>query len=347
MTKIVRLARLHETETNSTSENPVDRSLEGCVVTIGNFDGVHRGHAALLEMVTAKAKLLGAPTVVVVFDPHPAAILRPDRVPPRLTWIQRRAQLLDRLGIDVLLACETSTELLNLTAEDFFQKLIVQRLQAQAIFEGPNFFFGRGRGGNVETMAALCQQHSIDFSIATPANVDGEMISSTRIRESLIGQKIEQANAMLGISYQIRGRVTTGQQRGRTIGFPTANLCDIDVVVPGPGVYGGFARVENTSDDANEFMATDSDQTYQAAIHIGPNPTFDDDGSVKTEVHLLDYSGDLYDKTLLVDFVTFVRDIARFESVEQLTQQLSRDVKTVRTRLNSPDGQAATKRQGK
>ncbi|NND96265.1 MAG: bifunctional riboflavin kinase/FAD synthetase [Pirellulaceae bacterium] len=305
--------------------------MQGGVISIGNFDGVHKGHAVLLNQVTQLAKADGAPTIAVIFDPHPAAILRPDRIPPQLTWIERRAELLDRLGIDYLLVCETSRELLNLTAEQFFQNLIVDRLRAKAIVEGPNFFFGRGRGGNIQTLEQLCRQHEIQLTIAEPMLVDGEWISSTRIRNLLADGMIEQANELLGVPHRVRGTVTRGEQRGRQIGFPTANLTDIDVVVPGPGVYGGFVPL--------------GAQTYLAAIHIGPNPTFSDDAATKVEVHLLDYSADLYDAPLIVDFVTAVRDIARFDSAEQLSEQLARDVNTIRNHLttnHSADDNAGT-----
>ncbi len=154
------------------------------------------------------------------------------------------------------------------------------------------------------------------------------MISSTRIRDLLQAGDIETAIELLGEPYRIRGRVVGGDKRGREIGFPTANLDQVDGIIPGPGVYGGVGYVGDR-------------QRFLAAIHVGPNPTFEDDGSCKTEIHLLDFSGDLYGQTLQVDFVTSVRDIARFDSAQQLATQLSRDVGTIRQRLTTDDLAAA------
>ncbi len=298
--------------------------LHGGVISIGNFDGVHEGHAALLNENKRLADKLGGPSVAVVLSPHPAAFLRPDKVPSTLTWMQRRADLMLRIGVDFLAVCPTSTEFLALSANDFFQRLVVQRLRAKGIVEGPNFFFGKGREGNVHTLKTLCDRAAIELTIVQPETIGEKMISSTRIRGLLQAGEIETAVELLGQPYQIRGTVIEGEKRGRQIGFPTANLGSIDGVLPGPGVYGGFAHLNGSAS-----------QKRLAAIHIGPNPTFDASGASKTEVHLLDHSEDLYGRTLLVDFVTCVRDIKRFDSVDQLKQQLTQDIQTIRNRLTS------------
>jgi riboflavin kinase/FMN adenylyltransferase len=321
VTKLVSLAKV----TDVGIADPASEMLRGGVVSIGNFDGVHRGHLNLLAEVRRQADRLGGPAIAVVLDPHPAAILRPDRVPPKLTWLERRAELLERVGIDFLAVCQTSAEFLDLSAESFFRSLVVDRLQAKGMVEGPNFFFGKNRAGDIETLTQLCQQADIELSIVEPTMVDGRMISSTRIRELLRQGAVEVAADLLGAPYRIRGRVVPGDRRGRAIGFPTANLEQLDVVVPKAGVYGGFAQL----------VGNGARTKHLAAIHIGPNPTFDDDLGWKTEIHLLDFSGDLYGESLLVDFVTAVRDIARFDSAEQLAAQLSLDVNTIRERLGS------------
>lgn len=296
-------------------------SVQGGVITIGNFDGVHLGHAALLGSVKATAQQIGGPAVAVVLDPHPATILRPEAAPLRLTWIERRAELMSALEIDALVVCETTPEFLSLTAEEFFRALVVEQLGARAIVEGPNFFFGRDRGGDIAVLGQLCEAENVDLQIADAANVDGEMISSTRIRDLLGAGKVEDAAALLGTPHRIRGTVAGGAGRGRKIGFPTANLINIDVVVPASGVYGGIAWVDG--------------QRFQAAIHIGPSPTFEEDGAYKLEVHLLDFDGDLYEQTLLVDFVTHIRGVSRFESADHLIQQLEQDITIIRSRLSS------------
>jgi len=296
-----------------------EASIRGGVITIGNFDGVHRGHAALLREVRRTADRLGGPAVAVVLDPHPASILRPERAPTRLTWIERRAELMAVHGIDALVVCPTTPEFLNLTAENFFQLLVSERLAAQAMLEGPNFFFGRARGGDIATLERLCTANGIELQIINPSEYEGEMVSSTRIRQMLERGQVDRAAELLGAPYRIRGTVVGGAKRGREIGFPTANLSEIDVLIPGPGVYGGY------------LIAAGKEQ--MAAIHIGPNPTFDCDGSLKVEIHLLDYDGDLYGQLLQVDVVLRVRDIARFDSAQSLVGQLNQDIDFVRSRL--------------
>ncbi len=321
MTEIVPLAKvtLDAAAWEAPSASSGSVPIGGGVITIGNFDGVHQGHASLLREVRRMADRLGGPAVAVVLDPHPASILRPERAPTRLTWIERRAELMSAFGIDALVVCPTSREFLSLTAESFFQSLVVERLQARAMVEGPNFFFGRNRGGDIQTLGRLCGDAGIELQIIQPSEFGGEMVSSTRIRQLLEQGQIEQAVNLLGAPYRIRGRVVRGARRGREIGFPTANLGDIDVLIPGPGVYGGY-------------MVAGS-QPQVAAIHVGPNPTFESDGNLKVEVHLLDYDGDLYGRLLPVDVEIRVRDIARFDSAQSLVGQLNQDVDFIRSRL--------------
>ncbi|MGB0758324.1 MAG: bifunctional riboflavin kinase/FAD synthetase [Rubripirellula sp.] len=295
-------------------------SIQGGVITIGNFDGVHRGHAALLGLVRQLADQLGGPAVAMVLDPHPATILRPEFAPKRLTEIKTRAELMDQLGIDALVVCKTSRQFLSLTAKQFFYSLVQQRLQAQAMIEGPNFFFGRDRGGNIEVLTELCRQASIDLQIVEPLHVGTQMISSTRIR-SLLGQgAVGEAADLLGHPHRVNGTVASGDKRGREIGFPTANLSGIELVVPGPGVYAGYLNT--------------SGERHAAAIHVGPNPTFESSGDSKVEVHALDYDGDLYDQIVQVDFLHRVRDVIKFESPEALVEQVHKDIEEIRRLLS-------------
>ncbi len=299
----------------------ITEAVCGGVVSIGNFDGVHRGHAALVARASAIAARVGGPVVAVVLDPHPAALLRPDRMPPKLTSLDRRAELLACAGVEFLVVVAIDREFLNLSADEFFRSLVRKKLHARGVVEGANFCFGRGREGTIETLASLCETHGLEFSIADPVYEKGEMISSTRVREALAGGDLDAALVLLGHQHRIVGRVVSGDQRGRTIGFPTANLSEIEVLVPGPGVYAGFVQFENSRE--------------LAAIHVGPNPTFDNQSADKVEVHLIDYTGDLYDLQLTVDFVHRVRDIARFESPIALVAQLKRDVQIARTALKN------------
>lgn len=286
------------------------------VISIGNFDGVHRGHAVLIGAARRLADRLGGPVVAVAFDPHPAEILRPDRAPAKLTWLERRAELLGEHGADYLVIIPIGQAFLNLSATEFFVSLVRDKFASRGIVEGPNFFFGRGREGNSETLRSLCEQHDIVLSIAESSKDADAMISSTRVRELIRSGDIDAANGLMGHPHRLRGTVGHGAGRGKRIGFPTANLTDIDVLVPGIGVYGGHAMVDGNC--------------HTAAIHIGPNPTFDDSGKRKVEVHLLDYNGDLYQRPLMVDVITRVRDIIRFDSPKKLVEQLNRDIASIR-----------------
>ena len=295
-------------------------SIQGGVITIGNFDGVHRGHAALLGRVRKLADQLGGPAVAMVLDPHPATILRPELAPRRLTEIETRAELMDPLGIDALVVCQTSRQFLNLTAKQFFSSLVQQRLQAQAMIEGPNFFFGRDRGGNIAVLTELCGQASIQLQIVEPMHAGPQMISSTRIRRLLAEGAVGEAADLLGHPHTLSGTVTRGDQRGREIGFPTANLSGIELVLPRHGVYAGYLGT--------------TEGRHVAAIHVGPNPTFESNGDSKVEVHALDYNGDLYDQRVQVDFLHHVRDVVKFESPEALVAQVHQDIAQIRRLLS-------------
>lgn len=298
------------------------RSLDGIpaaakrgALSVGNFDGVHRGHAALLGRLRQMADHLGGPAVVATFDPHPAAILRPQAVPPRLTWIERRAELLGHCGVDQVVVCRTDKAFLNLSADEFFQQVVLDALAARGIVEGPNFFFGRGREGDVVKLKQMCAAADLRFQIAEPTEQSGEMISSTLIRAALSDGQIERANALLTAPYAIRGRVIRGSARGAALGFPTANLADIETLIPAAGVYATRAHLDG--------------RVLMAATHVGPNPTFGEQQG-KVEVHLLGFEGNLYGRLLQVDFVRRVRDIARFDSTDALCRQMRADIDQVK-----------------
>jgi riboflavin kinase/FMN adenylyltransferase len=289
--------------------------LRGGAVTIGNFDGVHAGHAALVTRLRSCADAVNGPSIVFTFDPHPVRLLRPDKAPPPLTWAERKAELLGELGVDAMIAYPTEETLLQLSPEDFFRRIIVDHLQAKALVEGPNFYFGRDRQGDINTLRQLCGQHHVQLEIVAPGNFEGELVSSSRVREALQQGDVETAAKMLTRPYRLRGMVTHGAARGSRIGFPTANLSAVDTLIPRLGVYAGRVLFAGNR--------------YAAAIHLGPNPTFAED-AVKLEIHLLDFQGNLYGQPLEVDFIARLRDIHPFANVDALKQQLQLDV--LRTR---------------
>lgn len=290
--------------------------LVGGAVTIGNFDGVHRGHAKIIQRLKQFANQLGGAAIVFTFDPHPVRILRPGQSPPPLTWTDRKADLLADLGVDAVIAYPTNAALLNLEYHDFFERIVIQAIGAKAMVEGPNFFFGRERQGNPERLAELCRQHAIQLEIVEPLLLDDQYISSSRIRKLISLGEVEQAAQMLTHPYRIRGMVTHGASRGGALGFPTANLDAIDTLIPGKGVYVGRTFVNG--------------RAHWSAIHIGPNPTFKEE-ILKVESHLLDFESSLYGMAVEVDFIARIRDIQTFDSVEQLQNQLNRDIAATRS----------------
>lgn len=289
----------------------------GCV-SIGNFDGVHRGHQAMLAQLRQRADAGRSPAVVVTFDPHPAALLRPDAMPPLITTLSQRAELLAEFGADFVIALPVDHAFLHLSPEQFFREIVQDRLSAKGLVEGPNFFFGHHRAGNVTLLKHFCASAGLTFDVVSPVTVDGQLVSSSVIRSLLLEGDLDDAVELLGHPYKLTGLVTKGAERGRQIGFPTANLKDVPTVVPGHGVYGGTVVMDRT--------------TYRAAVNIGPNPTFDENVP-KIEVHLLDYRGDLYGKTLNVELQCRIRDVRKFESVEALKRQLAEDIGRVREKV--------------
>lgn len=298
------------------SDYPPDE-LRGGAVTIGNFDGVHRGHAMLVATAKKLADARGGPTVAVTFDPPPVALLNPPAWKLPLATLAERAAALARAGADHVVILETDASLLALSAEAFFEDVLVRQLGAKAIAEGYNFHFGCGRGGNVETMRALCAGAGVAFEEVPPLLHGGEAISSSRVRAAVNAGNVMLAAELLDHPYCIAGDVVEGAKRGRTIGFPTANLANVRTLLPADGVYAVRAGA------------------HPAAANVGPNPTFGEDAR-KIEVHLLDFTGDLYGTVLQVEFVARLRDTKPFANVDALKDQLFRDVADARNALTKP-----------
>lgn len=301
-----------------------------CFVAIGNFDGVHRGHQAMLRTLRAIAHRHSAPAVVMTFDPHPVAILKPEHTPPSLSTLDRKLELIRRLGIDAVVAYPTTRSFLQLSPEQFFQRVLVEAFQARGLVEGPNFRFGHGRAGDIPLLRRLCEQHGMQLHIEPPVEWNGQLVSSSAIRASLREGRIDDAVGMLGHLYRVSGCVARGAGRGRAVGFPTANLEGIATLIPAGGVYAGFAHVPVGDDTA---VADEGDVPAcvrrAAAIHVGPNPTFDD-AQRKVEVHVLDFRGDLYGHSLDVDFLTRIRSTQKFPDAAALARRLQEDIDRVR-----------------
>lgn len=280
-------------------------------VTIGNFDGVHRGHARIVECLTQRAAQFQGPSVVFTFEPHPVRLLRPDEAPVPLTWVDRKVALLAALKLDIVIAYPTDKALLELGPDDYFHRIVRTELRARAVVEGPNFYFGKDRAGDINRLTTLCADNKMNLDIVEPLKLGAEYISSSRVRAAISHGDVDMANRMLTQPYRIRGMITHGAGRGNTIGFPTANVSAVDTLLPGPGVYAGATEIAGTR--------------WPAAINVGGNPTFGEDLH-KVEVHVVGFSGSLYGQPLEVDFLGRLRDIQPFASVDELKRQLRRDV---------------------
>jgi riboflavin kinase/FMN adenylyltransferase len=288
-------------------------------VSIGNFDGVHRGHQGMIAELIRNARQHAAPAVVFTFDPHPIALLRPGQSPPPLSTTERKLELLSRCGVDAVIVYPTDQELLQLTPREFFDRIVVGRLQARGLVEGPNFFFGHNRAGDIGTLRDFCGDAGIELAIVPPVVVGDHLVSSSEIRRLISDGRVREAGTLLGATYRVAGTVVRGAERGRTIGFPTANLEGIRTVLPRDGVYAGRARVGSEA-EANWFAA---------GINIGVSPTFADQER-KVEVHLVDFTGDLYGSRLAVELVDRLRDTAKFDGIDSLKNQLAIDIDRAR-----------------
>jgi riboflavin kinase / FMN adenylyltransferase len=286
------------------------------VVTVGNFDGVHLGHAALLQQARDLARLTGGgPVTAITFDPHPLEMLSPERFQPPLTTVAYRAKQLRRIGVDAVVILRTTPDLLNLEPDQFFQRIIRERFNARGIVEGFNFRFGHDRAGTVDTLRELCRGAGIPLRVVEPFKLFDVTVSSSRVRNALLAGEIRTAMELMNRPYLVQGTVVAGARRGRTIGFPTANLERVDTLLPGDGVYAVVAGV--------------GENVYPAAANVGPNPTFGDNAR-KVEVHLIGFNGDLYGQTLSIEFMERLRETRKFTKVDDLVRQMHEDVDKAR-----------------
>lgn len=288
---------------------------QGGFLSIGNFDGVHRGHQQMMACLVRHAQNNGVPSAVFTFDPHPIQLLRPNECPPALTSLDQKAELIEACGVDFLVVYATDLRLLNLSAEEFFSSVVLDDFKARGLVEGPNFYFGRDRAGNTEVLQKLCSNAGIGLDIVPPVFVGASMVSSSVVRQLLIDGDVAQAGDLLGHRYRVVGRVSPGSERGAKIGFPTANLTHVVTVLPRDGVYAGIVYHQG--------------QSHAAAVNLGPNPTFGEKRR-KIEAHLLDFEGDLYGEALELEFVTRIRDTLTFPDADSLIRQLKQDVEQTR-----------------
>ena len=293
---------------------------QGTVVTVGTFDGIHRGHWEVLQEIRRRAQDHGRGSVLLTFDPHPLRIVRPEQAPPLLTTPVEKKEILASSGLDYAVFLPFTVELSRYEPRRFVEEVLVGRLGVQELVIGHDHGFGRGRSGDAETLKQIGEEMGFAVDIVPPVLSDGEPISSSTIRAALQRGDLDAAARGLGRPYSMRALVVRGDGRGRLLGFPTANLAvaSSDKLIPPAGIYAvrGVTR----------------QGTFGGALHLGPRPTFV--GAPPTiEFHLLDFDGDLYGEDVRVDFVYRLREVVRFDTVAALVNQMHEDVAETRRAL--------------
>jgi riboflavin kinase/FMN adenylyltransferase len=292
---------------------------------VGTFDGVHRGHWAVLQEIRRRARDSGRRSVLVTFHPHPLTIVRPEHAPALLTTPDEKKEVLAESGLDFAVFLAFTRALSRYSPERFVGEILLDRLGVEELVIGYDHGFGKGRSGDADTLRRIGRRLGFSVDVVRPVAAGDEPVSSTRIRDAVARADLSGARAGLGRPYSARGLVVRGDGRGRSIGFPTANLAGIDPnkLLPPAGVYAVRGVLRRGS--------------WMGALHLGPRPTFQG-AAPSLEVHLLDFEGDLYGEELRVDFIERVRGISRFASPGALTTQLHRDVERVREVLEADRG---------
>lgn len=297
---------------------PVPPDARPSAVALGVFDGVHIGHRAILGTAVAHAREAGMPAVACTFDPHPMEVLQPGRAPLAITTLDERLALIEGCGLDAAVVLPFTRELAAMEPEAFVKDALVTRLGARAIVVGFNHRFGRGARGDVGMLRSLGERLGFRTHIAEPLMVEGIAVSSTEIRAALQRGDLDAAARLLGRPYTLLGSIGHGAGRGRTLGFPTANLIPTRPVLVAPGVYACMAEVAG--------------QKERAVVNVGVRPTFGE-ATLAVEAYLLDFSGDIYGQTMILTFVSRIREERRFPSVDALKAQIQADAEEARRRL--------------
>ena len=292
--------------------------LDAAVLTLGNFDGVHLGHQAIIRRLVARAGEIGGRSVALTFEPHPLAVLAPERAPPLLQSLHDRLVLMRDMGVDVAVLQRFTLRFAALAPEEFVETFLLRHLDLRRVVVGYNVTFGRNRTGTGETLRALGARHGFGVDVVGPVAVPGDPsgeVSSSRLRELIQQGDLPAARRLLGRPYALRGRVVAGDRRGRTLGFPTANLRPDRPLVLAPGVYVARASWEGGAADG--------------VVNVGYRPTFGEN-QYWVEAYLLDFSGEIYDRTLRLEFLDRIRPEMKFSGVDALKAQVMADIETAR-----------------
>jgi riboflavin kinase/FMN adenylyltransferase len=304
----------------------LEKPLERCVLTVGNFDGLHVGHQRIMSTVTSRARAFSGEAAVYTFEPHPRKVLQPERAPRLLTTLEQKLELLEAAGVDVTIVEPFDLEFARLPAERFVREILFERIAPLEVYVGYDFRYGRDREGSMRTLTELGPHLGFAVTIVPEVKLGSRDVNSTRIRELLEQGHVEEAALLLGRRYTIRGRVVAGERRGRTLGFPTLNLAAENEVLPQSGVYACTVRFLDAG-------TPPAGSVHHAVTNVGRRPTFGDLAQPITEAHLLDFSADVYGRRVEVVFVAQLRAEQRFPSVDALRAQIARDAEAARRRL--------------
>jgi riboflavin kinase/FMN adenylyltransferase len=303
-----------------TGLNIYDKILDASIVTIGNFDGVHRGHAEIFAHLKQQSIIRELPSVVVTFEPHPLKVISPESAPCLITTFEQKSKLIEEFGIDYLIVVPFSRELSQMSANDFVLRILCAPLGMRHMIIGHDYAFGRGREGNFNTLEALGVLHGFSLEDLPPIGAGDEIFSSSLVRSTVAEGDMEATARILGRYYHISGTVVHGREIGQTIGFPTANIATPNELIPLDGVYAAMVEVNG--------------HLVKGACNVGCNPTFG--GSTRTvEVFLLDYSADIYDQGIKVHFVRRLRPVQKFPDVASLKAAICQDVANCRASLDN------------
>jgi riboflavin kinase/FMN adenylyltransferase len=296
--------------------NELTEPLRNPVLTIGNFDGVHKGHLALFDKVMERAKVIKGQSVVMTFDPHPVKVMSPGNGPPLITPIEQKLELISNTGIDVIICHAFTPEFASMSAEAFVSDILMDRLGVKEIVVGYDYTFGYKRQGDVSLLREMGERLGFRVHVTGPILLDDTVVSSTSIRRFVQQGNLVDAKKFLGRDYQIWGIVIKGKGRGgRLLGFPTANLKPVDELIPMRGVYAVTVRVD--------------DKNYCGVTNIGYNPTFGDD-ALSVETHLLDFSENIVGKMIKIRFIRRLRDEKTFNDAKELTNRITQDIEQAR-----------------
>lgn len=281
-------------------------------LALGNFDGVHKGHQELIKKIVQKAEANGGLAAAFIFDPHPIKVIRPEKAPKLLVTSERKAKLMAELGLDILIYQSFTHDISCWTPEHFVQEILIDKLAVKEVFVGFNYSFGYKGQGSPELLSRLGEKLDFEVNVTEPVEVKGHLVSSSLIRQLLKVGEIKNAIAMLGNKPMLEAKIVRGENRGASIGFPTANLeVNQELMSPGSGVYAGQIIIKNTP--------------YKCVVNIGTKPTFHEDYPLTVEAHIIDFKEDIYGEEIELFFIDKIRDEKKFLNIDQLVEQIRQD----------------------